>query len=1787
MPIISRPGFFDSASIENLTIETQLLLQAASETYGVAISHSEQSADRTITIPALAGNGDMVITNAVQTLTNKTITNLKLSEILDTNGNELFKFTTTSSAVNEITLANAATSNAPVLSATGGDTNIGITLTPKGSGVVTISGGLVVDGTTTTVNSTTITVDDPIFTLGGDTAPGSDDNKDRGIEFRYHDGSSARIGFFGFDDSTGKFTALTVATNTSEVFSGTAMPAIFGNVEAATISGTTGTFSGVVDITDTTDSSDATGDTGALRTEGGASIAKKLYVGTDADIDGTLEADAITVDGTALNEYIADTVGGMVTSNTESGITVAYQDGDNTLDFTIGTLNQDTTGTATIATTVTITDNESTNENNAIIFTAGGDIDGGNLGLESDGTLTYNPSTGSITATGFIGALTGNASTATEATNITAVANNSADETVYLTFVDGVTGTQGLETDSGLTYNPSTGVLTTTSVTGNLTGDVTGNASGLSATLAVASGGTGATSLTDKAVLISQDTGTDTVGSVALTTSGQLIIGGASGPAAATLTAGSNITITNGDGSITIASASAGTPTAITVADTTDTSSYVALFESATGDLAPKTDAGITYNAGTGVLTATGFAGPLTGNVTGNASGSAATVTEAAQSAITSLGTLTALTVDDVAINGKVVTMTGSTDDTAVFTVGTNGTLSIVTVDTAAAAANIQITADGTVDIDSAGVLTLDSGAAINIEPAAGSAILLDGTISVDAGIITGATSITSTAFVGDITGDVTGTADVATVATTVTITDNESTNENNAVIFTSGGDVDGGNLGLESDGNLTYNPSSGTLTATAFSGALTGNVTGTADVATVATTVTITDNESTDESNAIIFTAGGDVDGGNIGLESDGTLTYNPSTGKVTATGFVGTLTGNVTGNTSGTAATVTGGTQASITATANLVTVGTIGTGVWQGTAVASAYLDADTAHLSGTQTFSGAKTFTSTITVGVDDTGQDVKFFGASAGAYMEWDESADQLRIMGASADATTSTGKLLLATSLTDINANDVIGKIDFQAPHEAGGTDAITVAASIQAIAQGTFSSSVNATDLVFYTGHSEAATEKLRFTSQGEIGVGGANYGTDGQVLTSGGAGAAPAWEDASGGGTIDFVASGAIANGDAVTLNSNGTITACDTATTTTSIGTITAANNFSTAQCNTVVAVWEDNANKVVIAWRDESDSNKGKSVVGTVSGATISYGSVAEFEADDVRVHSACFDSNLNKVVLTYQNADGSTANEGTAIIGTVSGTSISFGTGVVFYDGYCAASYGVFDSNSNKVVIAVRDYGASGDAWGIVGTVSGTSISFGTASSDFEEGTAIYYLNGVFDSNLNKVVFAFSDGNNSSYGTAVVGTVSGTDVTFGSQVVFISARADYMAQAFDPDTNKIVMAFQDQGAGGLKALVGTVSGTSISYGSLATIDSNNSGYSTICYDTNVNRFFVAYSLSGNNFYLRASAGTISGTDTTWTSPTTVDDTTAYYNPVVFDSTNNKIIITTSFYTTPKASCLITDIASATTYATDNYIGVASAAISDTATGSVNVIGSVNESLTSLTVNATYYLQSNGTIATTATDREIGRAIASTKLYLTEARKATGGGWTYIGSTGELDDVADVEFTAMGTAATTKASSIAYALKSGLYDHYAIVFQNVVPASDGQHVKMWLSKTASGTAEYDATTNAYRYGTAQDTYMYVGNSIGSAANEYGITGIVYLHAPHRAEYTFVGMSGLLNQNSSNSVNTVAGSLGGTTYASYLYQDTTAVTGFKIESGSGNIESGEIVLYGLRNA
>ena len=144
------------------------------------------------------------------------------------------------------------------------------------------------------------------------------------------------------------------------------------------------------------------------------------------------------------------------------------------------------TGTSAIATNVTVADESSDTTCNVLFTTAAT----GNLPPKTGTNLTFNSSSGALTATSFVGDLTGdvtgnvtgntsgssgsctgNSATATEATNVTVSANNSTNETVYPVFVDGATGTQGAETDTGLTYNPSSGLLTSTTFAGALTGN--------------------------------------------------------------------------------------------------------------------------------------------------------------------------------------------------------------------------------------------------------------------------------------------------------------------------------------------------------------------------------------------------------------------------------------------------------------------------------------------------------------------------------------------------------------------------------------------------------------------------------------------------------------------------------------------------------------------------------------------------------------------------------------------------------------------------------------------------------------------------------------------------------------------------------------------------------------------------------------------------------------------------------------------------------------------------------------------------------------------------------------------------------------------------------------------------------------------------------------------------------------------------------------------------------------------------------------------------------------------
>ena len=152
-------------------------------------------------------------------------------------------------------------------------------------------------------------------------------------------------------------------------------------------------------------------------------IATELDISGDVDIDGTLEADAITIDGTTLAETISDTVGAMVGSNTETGISVTYEDSDNTLDFVLGssqTAISSLTNTSLVIGRDADNDIDFATDNNIIFRAAGADqikLQDGALVPVTDNDIDLGTSSlefkdaffdGTVTADAFAGPLTGN-----------------------------------------------------------------------------------------------------------------------------------------------------------------------------------------------------------------------------------------------------------------------------------------------------------------------------------------------------------------------------------------------------------------------------------------------------------------------------------------------------------------------------------------------------------------------------------------------------------------------------------------------------------------------------------------------------------------------------------------------------------------------------------------------------------------------------------------------------------------------------------------------------------------------------------------------------------------------------------------------------------------------------------------------------------------------------------------------------------------------------------------------------------------------------------------------------------------------------------------------------------------------------------------------------------------------------------------------------------------------------------------------------------------------------------
>ena len=470
----------------------------------------------------------------------------------------------------------------------------------------------------------------------------------------------------------------------------------------------------------------------------------------------------------------------------------------------------------------------------------------------------------------------------------------------------------------------------------------------------------------------------------------------------------------------------------------------------------------------------------------------------------------------------------------------------------------------------------------------------------------------------------------------------------------------------------------------------------------------------------------------------------------------------------------------------------------------------------------------------------------------------------------------------------------------------------------------------------------------------------------------------------------TLTATASGALANGDLVLVNSDGTVSVVAETGISTSSGTPAV---FESAYTDYISATYDSNAQKVVIAYRDGGNTDYGTAIVGTVSGTSISFGTPVVFESAGSLYISATYDPNAQKVVIAY--SDGGNSDYGKAIVGTVSGTSISFGTEVVFESAGTSDISATYDTNAQKVVIAYSDQGNSSYGTAIVGTVSGTSISFGTPVV-FESALS-YFISATYDTNAQKVVIAYSDNGNSDYGTAIVGTVSGTSISFGTAVVFESAGVTYMQATYDANAQKAVIAYSDGGNSGYgTAIVGTVSGTSISFGTAVVFESAQSTWISATYDANAQKVVIAYTDGGNSNYGTAIVGTVSGTSISFGTEVVFESAYSLTSSATYDANAQKVVIAytdngNSGYGT---AVVLTAESTSTNLTAENYIGISDAAYSDATTATIQIVGSVDDAQTGLTAGQKYFVQGDGSLGLTADSPEVfaGTAVSSTQLIV---------------------------------------------------------------------------------------------------------------------------------------------------------------------------------------------------
>ena len=469
---------------------------------------------------------------------------------------------------------------------------------------------------------------------------------------------------------------------------------------------------------------------------------------------------------------------------------------------------------------------------------------------------------------------------------------------------------------------------------------------------------------------------------------------------------------------------------------------------------------------------------------------------------------------------------------------------------------------------------------------------------------------------------------------------------------------------------------------------------------------------------------------------------------------------------------------------------------------------------------------------------------------------------------------------------------------------------------------------------------------------------------------------------------GTRSFTATGTIASaGIAVALRNDGTVSAI--------AGNLSSDVTFSSALHLKTDACYVQSTGSVVVAYYDNSLSIK--VVVGTVSGGTISFGSAATITGvSAIYGLSIAAQPSSGKVLVYYFTTfSGSTANY--AAVGTISGSSITFGTPVLGTTwGAVPPSMALeYDVTNDKFVYAHSLNAASSYAYSGVLTINGTSATFSSPVQFHATATQSDYIAAAYDTTNSKIVLFY---NRSNVVYAVVGTISAGVLSWGTEVTCYSGRGYYLSACYDSFNGKVALAFVNTATDSqCRVIIGTVSGTTISFGTAVVASANTTVSTSLVYDSTNKKILLTYGYNDAPIYVKAVTGTISGTTVTFGTPVNISPSGYSASDalaIAYDPGTNSAVVAykgvSNFGNARVSSMSSGDFNLGLT----NFIGISEASATNGQAVTITTLGGVNTNVSGLSAGSKYYVDSAGALTTSAVSGvEAGKALSATSLLVT--------------------------------------------------------------------------------------------------------------------------------------------------------------------------------------------------